>query len=71
MGRNLMNQKKVGRVKWFKKEKGFGFIELLDGKDIFFHSSQIAEPIFPGDEVEFVAKESKKGLIATEVKKIA
>jgi len=30
-----------GTVKWFNKEKGFGFITGEDGKDVFAHFSQI------------------------------
>ena len=30
-----------GTVKWFNKEKGFGFITGEDGKDVFVHYSSI------------------------------
>ncbi|MCB0378504.1 MAG: cold shock domain-containing protein [Bdellovibrionales bacterium] len=59
-----------GRVKWFRESKGFGFIEVEDGKDIFVHISQVEEPLQEGDWVEFVTKEGKKGPVATRVKKI-
>ena len=65
-----MSDVKQGRVKWFRDEKGFGFIEVLDGNDIFVHVSQITEPLQEGDRVEFIPKEGKKGPVATEVKKI-
>ena len=29
-----------GRVKWFNAEKGFGFIDRGEGKDVFVHYSQ-------------------------------
>lgn len=30
-----------GTVKWFSAEKGYGFIETAEGKDIFVHFSAI------------------------------
>ena len=30
-----------GTVKWFNAEKGFGFVTLEDGADVFLHSSVI------------------------------
>jgi len=29
----------TGRVKWFNDRKGFGFIEVEGGKDVFVHHS--------------------------------
>ncbi len=63
-----MSDRKQGKVKWFREDKGFGFIEVLDGDDIFVHISQLQEDLKPGDSVEFLPKEGKKGLVATEVK---
>jgi len=60
-----------GRIKWFRPEKGFGFIERIDGEDIFFHQSQLSEDVQPGDRVVFIVKKGRKGAVATEVKKVA
>ncbi|MDD4123738.1 MAG: cold shock domain-containing protein, partial [Bacilli bacterium] len=44
-----------GTVKMFNKEKGFGFIKCEDGKDVFFHYSELKVEGFktaePGEEV--------------------
>lgn len=66
-----MNGKEKGRVKWFKKDKGFGFIEISEGKDIFVHESQVRDDLHEGDRVEFIKKDGKKGPVATEVKKVS
>jgi CspA family cold shock protein len=58
-----------GHVKWFSKEKGFGFIEQESGEDIFMHQSELqAEDLNPGDEVEFEIGEGRKGPCATNVR---
>ena len=31
----------TGTVKWFNPQKGFGFIEAQDGKDVFVHISAV------------------------------
>jgi CspA family cold shock protein len=63
-----------GRVKWFNKQRGFGFIERADGDDLFVHYSAIQEDGFKtleeGEEVEFDIVEGPKGLQAANVVKI-
>ena len=62
-----------GKVKWFNKEKGFGFIERENGNDVFVHFSAIQQDGFrtlqEGDPVEFDITEGPKGLQAANVKK--
>lgn len=54
-----------GRVKWFNEQKGYGFIEQEDGKDIFVHFSGVTGDGFrtlqPDQQVEFEVTDSDKG----------
>ncbi len=63
-----------GTVKWFSKNKGFGFIEAGLGRDVFVHFSSIKgkgyRVLEQGDEVSFDLVESPKGPQAFNVKKI-
>jgi CspA family cold shock protein len=63
-----------GKVKWFNKEKGYGFIEREDGNDVFVHFSAIQEDgfktLYEGDVVEFEIVEGPKGLQAANVSKV-
>lgn len=59
----------TGKVKFFNTTKGFGFITKDDGKDIFFHISEVQgqEPQ-DGDKVQFEVGEGNKGPCALKVK---
>ena len=64
-----------GTVKWFNKEKGFGFINIEnEERDIFVHYSQIQivgyKELFENDVVKFDLIEKESGLQAINVKKI-
>ncbi|WP_279286382.1 MULTISPECIES: cold shock domain-containing protein [Desulfofundulus] len=64
----------LGRVKWFSAEKGYGFIEREDGKDVFVHFSAIQEEGFKtlteGQLVEFDIVEGARGPQAANVVKL-
>ena len=57
--------KLIGTVKWFSREKGYGFITKADGKDLFFHRADLAreEHAWPreGEKVEFQVRYTEKG----------
>ena len=61
----------LGKVKWFNKEKGFGFIERDNGNDVFVHYTAIQQDGFKslqeGDAVEFDIVDGPKGLQAANV----
>lgn len=62
-----------GKVKWFNAEKGFGFIEVEGGDDVFVHYSAIQAEGFKtleeGQEVEFEIVEGNRGPQAANVVK--
>ncbi len=64
----------VGQVKWFSREKGYGFIEREDGDDVFVHFSAIQDEGFKtldeGQQVEFDIIEGERGPQAANVVKI-
>ena len=54
-----------GTVKWFNAEKGFGFIEVEGGNDVFAHFSAIQGDGFKsldeGQKVEFEVEDGQRG----------
>lgn len=66
--------KQQGKVKWFNDAKGFGFITMEDGQDVFVHFSAIQGQGFKtlpeGSTVEFELVNGPKGLQAANVERV-
>mgnify|MGYP001314067580 CR=1 FL=1 len=62
-GTPVSTQSLIGRVNWFNRKKGYGFITVatpdneLTGEDVFFHYSNIEtdnfKTVYPGEYVSF------------------
>ncbi|MCW2609450.1 MAG: cold shock protein [Actinomycetota bacterium] len=54
-----------GTVKWFNSEKGYGFIAVDNGPDVFVHFSAIQmdgyKSLEDGQRVEFEVTQGNKG----------
>lgn len=63
-----------GTVKWFNATKGYGFIQVEDGDDVFVHYSAIEGEGFKtleeGQAVEFEITEGDRGPQAANVIKL-
>ena len=61
-----------GTVKWFNAEKGFGFIAVDGGQDVFVHHSAIQmdgyRALAEGQRVDFEVTQSEKGPQADQVR---
>jgi cold shock protein len=70
----MSKQRISGTVKWFSDQKGFGFLSVEGGKDVFVHHSAIESAGFrtlsEGDRVEFTIENGPKGPSAADVRKI-
>jgi CspA family cold shock protein len=62
----------VGNVRWYSKEKGYGFIvDEEDGSDVFLHISALpegVEEVEDGARVDFSVVDSKRGRTATNIR---
>lgn len=60
-----------GTVKWFNAEKGFGFINVDGGDDVFVHFSSIQssgyKSLDEGQRVRFDMEKGQRGMQATNV----
>jgi CspA family cold shock protein len=62
----------TGKIKKLIRDRGFGFINATDGREIFFHRSNIADGNFDdlneGQDVEFEVEKGPKGASAIDVR---
>jgi CspA family cold shock protein len=61
-----------GTIKRVIRERGFGFIRTSDGKEVFFHRTNLQqlnfEDLSEGDGVEFEVEQGAKGPRAIDVR---
>ena len=65
-----MAKQETGTVKWFNKDKGYGFIARDSGGDVFVHYSEISggyRTLEEGSRVRFTVEQGKKGPQAKDV----
>ncbi len=66
-----MSNRTTGTVKWFNGGKGYGFIAVEGGDDVFVHFSAIQGDGFrnleEGQQVELTVEQGPKGLQASDV----
>ena len=66
-----MSNRTIGTVKWFNGGKGYGFIAVEGGDDVFVHFSAIQGDGFrnleEGQQVELTIEQGPKGLQASDV----
>ena len=66
---------RLGKIKWFNNEKGYGFIEGEHDEDIFVHYSAIKQDgyksLSEGQMVEYELLETEKELQAINVKEVS
>ena len=66
-----MPKRETGTVKWFNRDKGYGFIARDSGGDVFVHYSDISNTGYrnleENDRVEFSVEQGDKGPRAKDV----
>ena len=69
-----MSDIQKGKIKWFREDKGFGFIERESGEDVFVHFRSIRgegyRTLKQGARVEFEISETDKGYQAEDVSEV-
>jgi CspA family cold shock protein len=62
----------TGKIKKLIRERGFGFINDTDGREVFFHKSSVLDAqfdsLFEDQQVEFEVEKTDKGPRAINVR---
>ncbi len=70
---NILQVHVTGKVKWFNKSRGFGYLTRDDGaRDVYFHVSGLKKGVDPdslavGVRVEFDVVATNKGAVAKNI----
>ena len=60
-----MSTTATGTIKWFNEKRGYGFIQQVEGPDVFAHNNELisseTKTLREGQSVEFEVTEGKKG----------
>jgi CspA family cold shock protein len=68
--------KSIGKVKWWNPQKGYGFILMDDGKEVFAHYTGISfggrgtRNLLDGATVKFELLDGPKGKYAGEIEEV-
>jgi len=65
----------TGKVRKVVRDRGFGFIDDRDGRELFFHQSALSnvtfEALIEGQDVSFEVEKSDKGPRAINISPVA
>lgn len=61
-----------GLVKWYNPQRGYGFIQIGDGRDVFIHKSNVPSGLNlqAEDKIEFDIEETERGSSAINIARI-
>ena len=69
-----MAKRTTGVVRWYDGSKGYGYIDAVDGEDVFVHYTEINGKEIPlllkGDQVVFYLEHTLRGPQATDVSQL-
>jgi CspA family cold shock protein len=69
--RDSVAKRTTGVVRWFDGSKGYGYIDAVDGEEVFVHHSALTGIELPlllkGEQVVFFLKETVQGPQASDV----